>query len=170
MGQSWIYMVYLKSGYNTNARQVLDALKGLERLTQFETTEAAGAIPKATMHDVRVADIMQNLYGREMAADSIAASDVWCAFQVARTWTKLKKPTKSYDVQGKMTMVGTGADYSAGGSYRIVKIERNPAAVFPTPAYRTAVDNFVTKTNADIGLKTFPLPTSDQGYLPSTLT
>lgn len=167
MSQSYVYMVFVESGYNTNARQVLDALEGLSRLVDFEKSEVIGETPKETLHQVRIMDIQQNLYGRELATDILPAKSVCGAFRITRTWAKIKM-TQEWVVD-KFIKVPAGADYKDGGTYTILEWVPNPGAVYPAPSYETAARTFAEKMTEDIkGSKTFRLPTTTDGYSRST--
>ncbi|MBI4904293.1 MAG: hypothetical protein HY820_11690 [Acidobacteria bacterium] len=165
----FIYLVYVESGYNTNARQVLDALEGLSKLTQFEGTEAPGAIPKAQLHQVRIQDIQQNLYGRELATDSIPPSSICGAFRVTRTWATVKHARQW--LEGAEIRVPTGADYKDGGSFRVVQWIPNPKAAYPSEAYKTAVEELAKEMAGPMANGDgFRLPVHTDGYAASTAT
>jgi hypothetical protein len=164
VARSYIYMVYVETGYATNTRQVLDALEGLSQLEEIESTEPEGEIGKKKLHRIRIMDIQQNLYGRELATDLIPATSICGAFKISRTWTKVKL-TQQWVVD-KFIKLPCGADYMEGGTYHIHKWVENPHAVYPAPSYSRAVEEFVQATLK--GATTLRLPTTTDGYSKST--
>ena len=159
--ETWIYMLLLTSGVNTNSRQVLDALYGLAQLEEFEKKESwdpakAGGTSALEAHGIRVSEIVQNLYGRELATESVAGPSIWYAFKISRTWNEAKTWVSPDGVpRGK-------GNYHKGGSYSVVEIHPNPNKQFPNDEYRTAVGRFVSALSRNAG--PFTMPTHDSGF------
>jgi hypothetical protein len=158
---TWIYLVYVKSGYHTHGRMVLDALTGLNEIQNREYKFRKKA-----------AELVNGLlYGQEMATDDIPGSSVWGALEIWRIWNER---TLTTDLTGKFNrvlksfpMLSSGADFTAGGVYTIRKWTVNENAIYP-PGYREAVRSFVQRIQIDVDNATkLPLPTPISGYKPS---
>lgn len=148
----FVYVVYLSSGYNTNLRQAMDFLTGISEIQNIVDTgkgtkrrydkvldtnlvdeidyDIAGA------REARVRNVAQNLYGLEMAADSVDRSLVFAALKITRTWNTINK--------GK-------PDYKDGGTYRVDQVIRNPRARYPA-GFESVVEVFLEKTNNKSGV------------------
>ena len=172
---TWVYMVFVESGYNTYARQVLDALDGLSELVEFQRAEGAVVdphtgqpVPRAALNDARVANILQNLYGREMATDRIDPTRIWYGMRISRSWN-VTKTIRTGTEDG--VRVGQEGDYKAGGTYRIVELRENFQAIYPpSPAWGYAADACAQLLTEKVERgTTFPLPTSASGYQPSDI-
>jgi hypothetical protein len=158
---TWIYLVYVKSGYHTHGRMVLDALTGLRSIQhreyRFRKQASVG--------------INGLLYGQEMATDAIPATSVWGALEIWRVWNERDLKTDQngkFDKKtGSLPRYLGGANFTAGGVYTIRKWIPNENAHFST-GYRQAVRHFVDSMQNDIGTGTqFPLPRPNSGYKPS---
>jgi hypothetical protein len=160
---TWLYLVMLRRGYNTSGRQVLDALKGFRQLATHEL----GAVA-AQAHDERVDALAMLLYGREMAADAIPASDVLMAMKIKRHWNhvvQVPSPVPGAPPRNK-------ADFWQGGRYVIEDFRMNHAAIEKlAPDEEIAVLRFMVSVNEYKDEQTrLILPTPDSGYVPSTRT
>jgi hypothetical protein len=135
---SYIYLVYLKSGYNTNLRQAMDFLEGITQLRELESNETAFATNAAKIeaHRNRVKAIGQVLYGQEMAADAIDKSHIFAAIEVQRTWKSVKKVVNG---SGQRRLV---TDFKEGGNFRVIDVKRNPAAKYPD-GFEVVVNQFL---------------------------
>jgi hypothetical protein len=152
----------LRMGYNTHGRQILDALRGFKQLA---THELGGQIA-AQAHADRVDAIAMLLYGREMAADAIAASDVLMAIKIKRRWTAEQVSPNPIPGQPPRRK----PDFWQGGTYRIKDYMLHESAIDALPgAWAAAFADFVDKIDAGIIQKTrFVMPTPADGYHPST--
>jgi hypothetical protein len=158
----WLYVVMLRTGYNTHGRQVLDALKGFRQLA---THELGGHIA-AQAHDDRVDAIAMLLYGREMAADAIAAADVLMAIKIKRRWNVEQvspNPVPGLPPRRK-------PDFWHGGTYRIKDYMLHESAIDALSGpWEAAFADFLDKINSGIINKTrFVMPTPADGYQLST--
>lgn len=163
---TWIYMVYVASGYHTHGRQVLDAIAGLaelKELGQQVVQQNNKIIPANKVTEARVDEILQNLYGREMATDQINTKSIWYAFKISRNWTATTKKT-SYTEQG--TIVGYEGDYKQGGSYSVLDSVENFDAIYPPGGNWSTV---AADLSQNIKNKTFAMPTHKSGFAPSSV-
>ena len=135
---SYIYVLYLDSGYNTNLRQAIDFLDGLTQLRTIEASETAFTTNAAKLeaHRNRVRAIGQVLYGQEMAADSVKQQHIFAAIEVQRTWNSVKRVVNG---SGQRKLV---TDFKEGGNFREISVARNPAARYPE-GFEGVVDNFL---------------------------
>lgn len=160
---TWIYMVYVASGSHTHGRQVLDALDGLDALQQVES-HGIGNYSAKEVTEARIDEIMQNLYGREMATDQISPTSIWYGFRIRRNWNKTEKRT-SWTEKGEK-VVGYEGDYKEGGRYTVLEVQRNTAAVYPKIGSYVDVASSLAE-DLSRGGKTFVLPTHKAGFAPS---
>ncbi|MBT8143469.1 MAG: hypothetical protein KJO55_02145 [Gammaproteobacteria bacterium] len=155
----WIYLVYVTKGYNTNLRQILDALGGLAALAKFEATEAPGVHSKAVLHNVRINEIQQNLYGREMAADTIDKKHIFAGIEIIRTWN-----SDRIELNGSRQQVRK-VDYKQAGNYKVQSIRTNAAAEYPK-GYEETIKSFLVKIESDTAART--MPTHADGFAKSS--
>jgi len=160
----WLYVVMLRTGYNTHGRQILDALRGFKQLA---THELGGHI-QAQAHADRVDAIAMLLYGREMAADAIPSSDVLMAIKIKRRWNAEQVSPNPIPGQPPRRK----PDFWQGGTYRIKDYLLHEDAIDALRGpWAAAFTDFVDKIDAGIIQKTrFVMPTPADGYRPSTGT
>ncbi len=158
----FVYLVFLESGYNTNARQAVDFLHGI---SEIQSIVDSGKAPKRVYDKVamtnyvlevdydipeaqqaRIRNIGQNLYGLEMAADAIDRRNVLAALEVKRSWKKVNPQN------GR-------ADYKEGGTFTVLRVIRNPRARTPA-GFEGVIEGFLEKAK----LKTDRMSVSSDGF------
>ncbi|MEM8799353.1 MAG: hypothetical protein AAGF15_04660 [Pseudomonadota bacterium] len=169
--ETWLYMVYISSGYNTHGRQVLDAIKGLAALEDLENAGTTQA-ERADIYDQRAKDVMKLIYGRELAADAIPPTQIIGAFKIRRGWAKKKRGAviRTDKVGEKLVNVygPPSADFTGGGRYQLLEWQANEGADLPDASYQRVIDEFIAALKpGDPSGGTHPMPTPADGFVPS---
>lgn len=169
MTWTYVYVVFVEKGYDTNGKQILDGLHGLSSLAELTESDYdvyigdTQSVEKPEMKKLRVSALMQNVYGRELAADAIPTKHIWYALKIQRIWKKVKY-LKGIE-NGRWIMKPKGADYKSGGSYKILRYEKNPNAEYPSREHERAAEQFIAGVRKDIAAeKVFPLASTYGGY------
>jgi len=144
---SYIYVLYLESGYNTNLRQAMDFLEGISQLQQLELTENAfdTNAKKITAHKNRVRAIGQVLYGQEMAADAINKKHIFAAIKIQRTWKSITKKANPLNNTSKVVI-----DFKEGGHFRVIDVIKNQNAKYPE-GFENVVEQFLNSVKGTGG-------------------
>ncbi|MEM9430806.1 MAG: hypothetical protein AAGA32_15085 [Pseudomonadota bacterium] len=182
---SWLYVCLARKGYDTNGRQVLDALRGVKRAMQFEKDEdltirayfelakkmnlSMGQLSRH-LHNERVYQMFKVVYGRELASDGIPTGDIFGAIKIKRTWNSVstKKKYVNYKLVGEVI---SSADFWQGGSYKIVDMVQNPNLDLANMdlSYALAVMRLASGLQIDMKAgKTFPIPKPEDGFVKSS--
>jgi len=99
-----------------------------------------------------------------MAIEQIPPPSIWYAFKIRRSWRKTIQKT-SYTFEG--TVVGHEGDYKEGGTYTILEVQANDAAVYPASSWSSVASTLANDLNR--ARKTFPMPTHREGFAPSNV-
>jgi len=137
---------------------------GSYRLLSELGSGGMGTVHAAEVTEARVNEILQNLYGREMATEQVAPPSIWYAFKIRRTWNKTMQRT-SWTDQGKI--VGYEGDYKEGGTYTVLGVQANNAAVYPAGSWSSVATALAESLRG--GGKTFSMPTHTKGFAPSNI-
>ncbi|MEM9811609.1 MAG: hypothetical protein AAF913_02980 [Pseudomonadota bacterium] len=173
---TWIYLCKVEQGYDTNGRQVMDALNGTASMLKDMKTEKIDSDAlkvltekfgfekskiNAQLESFRASRIFQLVYGRELAVDAIPFKKVFGGVRIKRTWNKL--------VPGKN---GATADFTAGGTFKVEEIVINKKSdLAASMGEAAAIGGFFQKmTDAKKDGKVFKMPVASNGYKKTTAT
>ncbi|MEM9351233.1 MAG: hypothetical protein AAGA47_13325 [Pseudomonadota bacterium] len=183
---SYLYLCFARKGYDTNGRQVLDALRGAQQLARLEATEnwsydplrvkhaikmgvAPGQLGKE-LHEKRTLEIFRFVYGKELATDGIPTGDIFGAIKIERTWNSVVYKNRLDKVTKKAVPYAQKADAFAGGTFRITEMHQNPNLDLTKLDGATALAamRFAAGIQQDMKQgKIFKIPKPSDGYVKS---